>query len=48
MAVDDRPHVSPQVALVAKNTPAPTGDIRDMGPISGLGRSHGGGFGSPL
>ena len=30
-----------QVALVAKNPPANTGDIRDAGVIPGLGRSPG-------
>ena len=48
MAVDDRPYISPQVALVVKNTPANAGDIRDMGSVSGLGKSHGGGLGNPL
>ena len=42
MAVDDRPYISPQVA------PANAGDIRDMGSVSGLGKSHGGGLGNPL
>ena len=37
-----------QVALVVKNPPANTGDIRDMGSIPGLKRSPGGGQGSPL
>ena len=31
-----------QVALVVKNPPANTGDVRDAGPIPGLGRSAGG------
>ena len=30
-----------QVALVAKNMPAKDRDVRDMGSISGLGRSPG-------
>ena len=30
-----------QVALVVKNPPADAGDIRDVGLIPGLGRSHG-------
>ena len=34
--------------LVVKNTPANTGDVRDMGLIPGLGRSLGGGHGNPL
>ena len=35
-------------ALVVKNTPANSGDIRDMGLIPGSGRSPGGGHGNPL
>jgi len=37
-----------QVALVVKNPPANAGDVRDMGSIPGLGRSPGGGNGTPL
>ena len=37
-----------QVVLVVKNLPASVGDIRDIGSISGLGRSPGGGHGNPL
>ena len=37
-----------QVALVAKNLPANAGDVTDLGSISGLGRSLGGGNGNPL
>ena len=37
-----------QVALVVKNLPANTRDIRDVGSIPGLGRSSGGGHGNPL
>ena len=37
-----------QVALVVNNLPANAGDIRDTGLIPGLGRSAGGGSGSPL
>ena len=37
-----------QVALVVKNPPANTGDVRDMGLIPGLGRSPGGGHGNLL
>ena len=37
-----------QVVLVVKNLPANTGDIREVGLISGLGRSPGGGQGNPL
>ena len=37
-----------QVALVVKNLPANTGDIRDMGSIPGWGRSPGGGHGNLL
>ena len=34
--------------LVVKNLPANAGDIKDMGLIPGLGRSPGGGNGSPF
>ena len=37
-----------QVALVVKNPPANAGDVRDAGSITGLGRSPGGEYGSPL
>ena len=37
-----------QVALVVKNPPANAGDIREVGLISGLGRSPGGQYGNPL
>ena len=37
-----------QVALVAKNPPANTGDVRDVGLVPGWGRSPGGGHGNPL
>ena len=37
-----------QVVLVVKNLPANSGDIRDTGSISGLGRSPGGGHGNCL
>ena len=33
---------------MVKNLPANAGDIRDTGPIPGLGRSPGGGHGNPL
>ena len=36
------------VALVVKNPPASAGDVRDMGLISGSGRSPGGEHGKPL
>ena len=36
-----------QVALVVKNPPASAGDARDVGSVPGLGRSPGGGHGSP-
>ena len=36
------------MALVVKNPPASTGDLRDMGSILGLGKSPGGGHGNPL
>ena len=35
-----------QVALVVKNLPAKAGNIRDMGLITGSGRSPGGGHGN--
>ena len=34
--------------VVVKNPLGSAGDIRDVGLISGLGRSHGGGHGNPL
>ena len=37
-----------QVLLGVKNLPADSGDLRDAGSIPGLGRSPGGGSGSPL
>ena len=37
-----------QVALVVKNLLANAGDARDVGSISGLGRSRGEGNGNPL
>ena len=37
-----------QVALVVKKPPASEGDIRDVGSISGSGRSPGEGNGNPL
>ena len=37
-----------QVALVAKNPPASSGDIGGVGPTPGSGRSPGGGNGNPL
>ena len=33
---------------MVKNLPANAGDVRDMGSVSGLGRSPGGGHGNPL
>ena len=36
------------MVLVVKNLPANTGDVREAGLIPGLGRSPGGGHGSPL
>ena len=36
-----------QVVLVVKNLPGKAGDLRDMGSISGLGRSSGEGNGNP-
>ena len=37
-----------QVALVVKNLPASSGDLRDVGSIPGSGRSPGRGHDSPL
>ena len=37
-----------QVILVVKNPPAKAGDVRDMGSISGSGRSPREGKGNPL
>ena len=37
-----------QVALVVKDLPANAGDVRDVGSISGLGRSPGRGNSKPL
>ena len=37
-----------QVALVAKNLPANSENMREAGSILGSGRSHGGGHGNPL
>ena len=37
-----------QVALVVKNPPANTGDVRDAFSIPGFGRSLAGGNGNPL
>ena len=37
-----------QVGLVVKNLPATAGDLRDMGLIVRLERSHGGGHGNSL
>ena len=36
------------MALVVKNPPANTGDVRDMSSIPGSGRSPGGGHDNPL
>ena len=37
-----------QVALAVQSTPANTGDMRNIGSVSRLGRSPGGGHGNPL
>ena len=37
-----------QVVIVVKNLPANAGDVRDIGSVSGLGRSPGGEHGNPL
>ena len=36
-----------QMVLVAKNLPANSGDLRDLGSIPGLGKSPGGRHGNP-
>ena len=36
------------MALVVKNPPASTGDVRDLGLICESGKSPGGGHGNPL
>ena len=36
------------VAIVVKNPPASAGDVRDVGCITGSGRSPGGGYGNPF
>ena len=41
------PEVGDHVARVVKNLPASAGDIRDQGSVLELGRSPGGGQGSP-
>ena len=41
-------HLAFQVAIVVRNLPANAGDTRDLGSISGLGQSPGGGYGNPL
>ena len=46
--IDQLSPITSQVALVVKIPPAHEGDIRDTGSITGLGRSPGGGYGSPL
>ena len=42
------PEWAAQVAIVIKNLPASSEDIRELGSIPGLGRSPGGGIGNPL
>ena len=46
--VAEPPGKASHVALVVKNPPASAGDVKDVGLISGLGRSPGGGNGNPL
>ena len=41
-------HWTSQVALVVKNLPANSGEVREMSSIPGLGRSTGRGHGKPL
>ena len=42
------PKWASQVLLVVKNLSANAGDMRDIGLITGVGRSPGGGHGNPL
>ena len=42
------PTLASQVAVVVKNLPANSGDLRDKGSIPGSGRSPGEGHGNPL
>ena len=48
MQREQRQRQASQVALVVKNLPANTGDIRDAGSIPGSERSPGDGNGNPL
>ena len=49
MPLYTRPHLqNAQVTLEVRNLPANTGDVRDVGSTSGLGRCPGGGHGNPL
>ena len=41
-------NVGIQVAVVVRNPPADTGDVRDAGSVPGWGRSPGEGHGNPL
>ena len=41
-------HGGSQVVLVVKNLPVNAGDVKDVGSITGSGRSPGGGYGNPL
>ena len=48
VGVNEEAFGSSQVALVVKNLPLSTGDIRDAGLIPGSKRPPGGGHGNPL
>ena len=48
VGVNEEAFGSSQVALVVKNLPLSTGDIRDAGLIPGTKRPPGGGHGNPL
>ena len=41
-------HLASQEAIAVRNLPANAGDARDLGSISGLEQSPGGGYGNPL
>ena len=43
-----KPYGASQAVLEVKNLPANAGDVRDMRSIPGLGRSPGGGRGTPF
>ena len=48
MSLGSKGHFAPPSGAVVKNPPASAGGVRDMGLITGSGRSPGGGNGNPL